>query len=90
VAGIFSADDSEVEDAIGEEVYFGEILGKHSEVEGVLNPQDFQILTDDQDFIAKFEELGLETGYNPLAYLREVEADEDEDDIDDEEDEEDE
>lgn len=69
VIGTFVADDAEVAKALGQRVYFGEILGKHSEVEGTLEEKDIAVLTDDQDFIAKFVEYGLDSGYNPLSYL---------------------
>ena len=36
VEGLFIATEEEVENLIGSEVYFGEILGKHSEVYGTV------------------------------------------------------
>lgn len=75
VSGMFIADKSEVEQAIGKQVYFGEILGKHSEVHGTLEEDDFTMKTDDQAFIELFIEiLGIKntiSGYNPLSYLDE-------------------
>jgi len=58
------------------EIHFGEILGKHSEVEQRLTAENITMVTDDQSWILKAQELGIEIGYNPLDYLRE---DEDED-----------
>ncbi len=70
VEGTFVADESEVAAAIGKDVYFGEILGKHSEVRGTLDLADVVIITDDQEFIAKAETYGIaSTGYNPLRYI---------------------
>jgi len=72
VQGIFIAEKSMVEQKIGKEVYFGEILGKHSEIFGQLNEEDLVIKTEDQDFITKFEEImgtGTISGYNPLTYI---------------------
>ena len=70
VNGVFVADDAQIADAIGEEVYFGEILGKHSDIAGTLNQDDLEIITDDQVFVQKCEEYGLDgTGYNPLDYI---------------------
>ena len=70
VDGVFAATEEEVQAAIGREVYFGEILGKHSEVHGTLAESEFEVLTDDQDFIEKANKFGLiPTGYNPLSYL---------------------
>lgn len=72
VLGVFVATDEEVAAAIGEEIYFGEILGKHSEIAGVLEQKDLTRVTDDADFIARAEQLGVANhGYNPLKYRAE-------------------
>lgn len=78
VISVFVAEDTVVSAAIGKRVYFGEILGKHSEVYGSLDKDDLEVLTDDQGFIAKFEHIvGKGIGYNPLDYLREKEVQDD-------------
>ncbi len=80
VQGTFIADDSEVAAAIGREVNFGEILGKHSEIYGTIEAGEIVEVTDDQDFIAKAEKYGVgATGYNPLEYFREDEEEESDD-----------
>lgn len=74
VDGLFVTTKEALEAAYGREVYFGEILGKHSEVSGTLDPGDITILTEDQDFIAKFIEIIGDdnvSGYNPLDYIEE-------------------
>ena len=43
VTGLFVCDKEKVESFIGKEVYFGEILGKHSEVYGSLDKKDLTI-----------------------------------------------
>ena len=71
ISGMFIAEKSEVEKSIGKDVDFGEALGKHSQVDGTLGEEDLSIKTDDQEFIAKFEEImgeGTISGYNPLDY----------------------
>jgi hypothetical protein len=68
--GIFVADDVDIANAIGRSVYFGEILGKHSEVTDDLTEDSFEVVTDDQDFIQKFQALGCESGWNPVKLLR--------------------
>lgn len=81
VDGLFVADKADLEAAYGKQVYFGEILGKHSEVYGELGTDAVTILTEDQDFIAKFIEImgdGTISGYNPLEYLSEEADEEDE------------
>lgn len=72
VEGLFVADENTVQDAIGKDVYFGEILGKHSEVYGTLTEGDLTIKSDDQTFINKLIEVIGSThisGYNPLDYI---------------------
>lgn len=72
VEGIFTCNAEDLNKAYGSEVYFGEILGKHSEIYGTLEESDITILSEDQDFIRKFEEIlgtGTVSGYNPLEYL---------------------
>jgi len=72
VEGLFVADEGEVAAAVGKEVYFGEILGKHSDVSGTLDAEDLTVATDDQDFIVKLVGIiGTTTisGYNPLSYI---------------------
>ena len=71
LSGGFVAESEDVNNTLGKSIYFGEVLGKHSEVYGELEKCDLKILSEDQDFIAKFKEIVGSVGYNPLAYLRE-------------------
>lgn len=74
VEGLFVADESEVVEVIGKTVYFGEALGKHSDINGTLEAGDFTVVTDDQDFSTKLVAvIGHTTvsGHNPLSYLEE-------------------
>jgi hypothetical protein len=76
VDGLITTTREKIAENIGKEVYFGEILGKHSEIDGELNEEDFTILTDDQDFIEKFEKIigsGTISGYNPFDYINQDE-----------------
>jgi hypothetical protein len=68
--GTFVAEKIDVENAIGKHVSFGEVLGKHSDVNGIIEREEIELLTDDQEFIAKFVELKCESGFNPLEYIR--------------------
>lgn len=85
VESVFVADGDEVRNAIGKEVYFGEILGKHSEVYGTLEATDVKELlaTEEQIqwLIDTFEAApdlysdGSKTtitimGHNPLQHIR--------------------
>lgn len=79
--GLFTADSDDVEKLIGKEVYFGEVLGKHSDIDGTIEESDFTIKSDDQEFVAQFEEImgtGTISGYNPFDYYDEEEEEEDE------------
>lgn len=74
VEGVFIADSAEVSSCIGREVYFGEILGKHSEVQGTLEEGELTVLSDDKEFIDKLSDVFCGTrisGYCPLDYLSE-------------------
>lgn len=76
VSGVFICTKQQIADAVGKEVYFGEILGKHSEVYGTLDEEDIEILSDDQYFISLMLEIfpdGEISGYNPLSYVQETE-----------------
>jgi hypothetical protein len=76
VEGLFTEEKSNVDRHIGKEVYFGEILGKHSEVYGTLNEDDLEIISEDQDFVEKFVDImgfGTISGYNPIEYIEESE-----------------
>jgi hypothetical protein len=68
---LFVASDKEIEEAIGKQAYFGEILGKHSEVYGNLEKNDFKKIEVDSDAIEKLiPHLGMSwSGYNPLDYI---------------------
>lgn len=75
VNGLFVAEEEILEKAIGMNVYFGEILGKHSQIRGTLGREDLEVLSEDQEKIewlmSLFGTVGCYTisGYNPLKYL---------------------
>jgi len=73
--GLFICEDSDL-DRIADygTVSFGEVLGKHSDVRIKFTKEEFEILTDDQDFIDRLEKyVGGRSisGYNPLNYIDE-------------------
>lgn len=79
--GLFIAPKSEVESIIGKEIYFGEVLGKHSEIFGELEDSDLEQVDASDALIEELEKLfgATVSGYNPLNYLPEDEEYEDED-----------
>lgn len=81
VEGLFVASESKIEEVIGKTVSFGEILGKHSEVYGVIERDEIEKIDLDSETVEKVTKILGDTwsGYNPLAYLDEEELEEDED-----------
>jgi len=75
VEGLFAANPKTISDAIGKEVYFGEILGKHSEIFGPLNEKDLEEIPIEESAVEKIVSVtGTSiSGYNPLDYLSEEE-----------------
>lgn len=82
VEGLFAAEPEDVKVAVGKRVYFGEILGKHSEVYGTLEEKDLQELPISDDIVAILvDHTGTEiSGYNPLSYIDDSEDDVEEND----------
>jgi len=68
--GLFVAEKSHVKELIDSEikVFFGEVLGKHSEVFGSIEQKDISLISDSIDAIKVIEDLKLESGYNPFYY----------------------
>lgn len=68
--GLFVADKSHVKKLIDEklEVYFGEALGKHSEVYGPIEEGDIQLISDNTEVVNIVVDFKLESGHNPFDY----------------------
>ena len=81
--GLFVAEEDQVESAIGKRLYFGEVLGKHSDVEGILEASDLEEVSSEQVKITWLVDLlGTSiSGFNPLEYLVEDEEDEEDDSV---------
>lgn len=72
ISGLFISTDEELGKHWGTELYFGECLGKHSEIYGVLEKHDVTEVCDDAAFIDMFSKcIGESFGKNPLNYLPE-------------------
>lgn len=71
LTGLFIAQKEDVDKLIesGEEVYFGEVLGKHSEVCGPIEENDVTLISAEENVIKLIEEHGLENGFNPFDYI---------------------
>ena len=73
VEGLFVEDSDVVENAVGSDVYFGEICGNHSDVYGTLDEEDLTVVSEDQEKISWLVDiLGRSiSGYNPFDYIEE-------------------
>ncbi len=80
--GIFIETSDRVEKIIGRTVYFGEVLGKHSDVEIDIEAGNIELASDRPEDIEVVERLDLNMGYNPFDYIDEDELGEDEEDDD--------
>ncbi len=71
VEGIFIAIEKEIKEKIGEEIYFGEILGEHSDVSGILKEEDLEEIKVSENTLKEMKEvLGTTiSGYNPLEFI---------------------
>ena len=80
--GLFICTETEMIRAIGRHVYWGEVLGKHSDVEHVLTEKHLTVKSDDQEFIKKLQEvLGVKTdisGFNPVGRIAERDEEDEE------------
>ena len=71
ISSIFSAEEEDINITIGKEIYFGEVLGKHSEICFILNKSHLEEITSNQEFIKTFDMLCCSTGMNPIHYVNE-------------------
>lgn len=75
--GVFSAYKEDVAKLIdsGREVYFGEVLGKHSEVVCSIDAEDIEMISDETNIVKFFDKLNISNGYNPFDYIQDGEDD---------------
>jgi len=72
ISGLFVDTEKKVHSCLGKDVYFGEILGKHSEVYGVIEPGEITKVDLDSETVEKVAKILGDTwsGYNPLQYIK--------------------
>ena len=72
--GLFVATEDEVKQLIGQRVYFGEVLGKHSEIYGTIEEGEITKVDIDSETVEKVSKhLGsVWSGFNPLNYTDEA------------------
>lgn len=72
IEGVFICTKEEYTNILNKNVYFGEVLGKHSDVWGTVEECELTIVSEDQVQIAWLEAtFGTKNicGYNPLSYI---------------------
>lgn len=70
--GLFISTDKEINESIGKEMHFEEVLGKYSEISEELDENHITIASQDTLFVSAFEHaIGPSFGYNPLDYISE-------------------
>jgi hypothetical protein len=75
IFGLYIADEDVVESHLGKKYRFGEVLGKHSDISGVFDEYDAEIVSSDEEFIASFEKIvGESYGYNPIQTIEDQEV----------------
>lgn len=77
--GVFVRRKEDIKSVIGQTIYFGEVLGKHSDVYFPMEESHFTEVTTDENFIKLFEDYNLSTGINPFDYDEDFDDEEDED-----------
>lgn len=68
LTGVFVADTEKVRVLVDQqiEVYFGEVLGNHSEIYGPVSDKEIVMVSDSKDAVDLVESLKLQTGFNPF------------------------
>lgn len=76
---LFVTTQEELDEYYGREVYFGEVLGKHSDIAARFKKEDVTILSEDQEKIewllsicSPLDKTTI-SGYNPIAYIKDAE-----------------
>jgi len=70
--GLFVATKQEIKDTVGKYAYFGEVLGKHSEVCGNIEKKEIIKVDLDSETVEKVSKILGETwsGFNPTHYIQ--------------------
>ena len=70
LTGLFIAKKSHVKILLEQklEVYFGEVLGKHSEIFGSIDPKEIMFVSDNPEVIKVIKDNDLIIGYNPFEF----------------------
>ncbi len=69
--GLFAATEEEVSELIGRNVYFGEVLGKHSDISGTIEEDEITKMELDTETVEKVSAIlgDCWSGYDPRNYV---------------------
>ncbi len=70
--GLFVATEEEIKNTIGQYAYFGEVLGKHSEVCGDIEEDEISKIDLDSETVERVSKILGDTwsGFNPMNYIQ--------------------
>lgn len=69
--GLFFAEEEDLNNVIGKDIYFGEIFGRHSELVQNFEREDFKVVALSQETLSELNSYFGDTisGYNPIDYI---------------------
>lgn len=75
IESVFAATQKQIDSALGKPLYFGEVLGKHSEIYGTFGAEDITKLELEPELVEKVCKIlgDVWSGLCPLWYLQEEE-----------------
>lgn len=80
LSGLFAASQEDINNIVGQEIYFGEVLGKHSEIYGTLEATDLTLIDIPEEYVQKIVDAAGSghciSGYSPFDYWERVDDDE--------------
>lgn len=76
IESTFTATPEEIDWIVGQDIWFGDIWGKHSSVQLTMEAENFIVTSEDPAFISQFKETVGTTGECPFDYLDEAQWEE--------------
>lgn len=76
--GVLIADSDDVRSIVGKYIHFGEVLGKHSDIQGTVEEGELKLVTNDPTEVAVVQKVfrvktGTISGFSPFDYAVESE-----------------
>lgn len=80
LSGLIAVSQADIDNIIGEDVYFGEVLGKHSDITVRIGLEDFTLIDIPEEYARKIMTAAggshCISGYSPFDYWERVDDDE--------------